>query len=176
MGYQDAEGNSRRFERDAKLNLRRLTASDGQGMQFQSDAQGRIVVGQDTKGDHGSYEYDSAGCLSRVYRVDGQVTVYRYDSSHPMTTISVIRRAGETPKRVLFNEHDSSGRVVRQTLGDGRTYRMQYGATAKGHVLALRVTDTAGHMLDLTIGEDDYIARATPVRFPAVARAISRPN
>lgn len=65
IGYSDAQKNSLKFDRDGHLALQGLTASDGQGIQFQSDGQARIVEGKDTKGNRVTYTYDPTGCLAR---------------------------------------------------------------------------------------------------------------
>ena len=176
IGYQDGNKNGLLFDRDAHLALRRLQASDGQGIQFQADAQARIVEGTDTQGNRVSYEYDAAGCLSRIHRAHGQVELYSYDSGHHLTTISIISRLGEAPRTILINEYDSLGRVVGQTLPNGNTYKMQYLGAATGRIPHVKVSDPSGHILDLTISENGYTARMTPVRFPAVVEGTRRPN
>jgi len=50
-----------------------------------------------------------------------------YDAAHHMTGISVIRKAGAVARRILTNEYDASGRVIRQTLADGSVYEIKYG-------------------------------------------------
>ena len=168
-GFEDTDKKALRFERDAHLALLRLTASDGQGLNLSSDAQARVVGVKDSSGKQISYEYDNAGCLSRIRRSDGREEVYSYDAGHHMTAVSISPRPGESPRTILKNDYDSSGRIVRQILADGSTYRIEYLDIGRNHVREVKVTDPAGHTLDLTIGDKDYTARSLLVRYPAVA-------
>jgi YD repeat-containing protein len=169
ISYQDGKGNALDFNRGARQELRELTASDHQGITFQSDDKQRIIDAKDTSGNNVSYEYDAAGCLARVRRADGQVTRYEYDPGHHMTSITVVRTPGAAPENVLTNEYDSQGRVVRQTLAGAGTYDIQYLATRDEYASELRVTNPAGQVLRISVGNDDYVARTKPIRFPAAA-------
>ena len=174
-GYQDAGGHLLSFDRDDALNLRRLSASDGQNVEFSYDAQGRIVYGVDSAGNRVAYEYDAPGRLVRITHASGQVTTFSYDSFHQMTQVDVARRAGDAPRMILATEYDELGRVVRQTLADGSEYRIEYvGAGADEYV---KVTEPSGRVLLVTRPSDDeYVVHTTPVRFPAVgSRAALRP-
>jgi len=172
IGYEDANKNALHFERDAHLALRRLTASDRQGIQFQPDTQARISEARDTRANRITYEYNTAGCLERVHHADGQVEVYGYDSRHHMTSISVSSRSSEALHTLLTNEYDSMDRVVGQTLADGSIYRIDYFATIKDRVARVRVTEPSGHVLELA----NDTARTTPVRFPAAVGTSSQQN
>jgi YD repeat-containing protein len=169
IGYEDANKNNLRFERDGNLALRRLSARDGQGLQLASDTQARIVEAIEFRGNRVSYEYDTAGCLSRVRRSDGREELYSYDAAHRMTAVSVSPRPGATPQSVLKIEYDSSGRAIRQVLPDGSAYTVQYVDVGKDHVREVKVTDPNGRVLDLVINDRDYTSSMKPVRFPAVA-------
>ena len=167
-GYQDSSGHLLRFDRDASLNLVRLTASDNQAIDFQSDSQYRLIAGKDTSGKQVVYEYDSPGRLVRVTHADGQVTLYSYDAAHRMTSMAVIRTPGGSPETVFTNEYDSSGRVVRQTLADGGVYRVEYTMNSRSQRSDVKLTEPSGRVLEITRPSDSsYVVRATPVRFPA---------
>jgi YD repeat-containing protein len=168
-GYQDFSGHVLRFERDAALNLTRLTASDQQGIEFQSDPQHRLSEGKDTSGNQVTYEYDPPGRLVRVSRSNGRVTLYTYDDAHRMTSMAVIGEAGGSPVPVFTNEYDSSGRVIRQTLGDGSVYTEEYTKAPRSDRNNVKITEPSGRVLEITRPSDyDYIVHTTPVRFPAV--------
>jgi YD repeat-containing protein len=84
-GYSDDRGRALRYDRDSSLALRRVSASGGAGIDFQSDEQQRITAADAGGGSHSSYEYDASGRLRRVLRGDGQITVYTYDTANRMT-------------------------------------------------------------------------------------------
>jgi YD repeat-containing protein len=168
-GYQNASGHLLSFERDASLNLRRLTASDNRGIEFESDSQFRLTQGTDTSGKRVSYEYDAPGRLVRVSHAGGQRTLYSYDPAHRMTRIDVIRNPGESPETIFTNEYDGLGRVTRQTLADGSVYRMKYTVGVGNRINHVKLIEPFGRALEIARpSDDDYIVRASPVRFPAV--------
>lgn len=169
-GYQDAKGDSLRFERGPHQELLQLTASDNQGISFQADDHRRTIEATATDGTTVSYSYDAAGCLAQVRRADGQVTLYAYDPAHRMTSMSVIRTAGAAPETVLTNEYDSHGRVITQTLNGIGSYHIDYVATAGPYSTRVKVTTPAGEVLNISIGQNMYVAHSGPVRFPTVAR------
>jgi YD repeat-containing protein len=168
-GYQNASGHLLSFERDASLNLRRLTASDNRGIEFESDSQFRLTQGTDTSGKRVSYEYDTPGRLVRVSHAGGQQTLYSYDPGHRMTRMDAIRNPGESPKTIITNEYDALGRVTRQTLADGSVYRMEYTVEAGNRINHVKLIEPSGRVLEIACPSGDvYIVRASPVRFPAV--------
>ena len=170
-GYEDSAKHELRFERDAHKNLQRLTASDGTGLQFQSDDQRRILRASDTTGHRVAYEYDPAGCLWRVHRADGIIETYTYDSGHRMTEVSIDRK-GNPAKTILTNRYDTSGRVSVLTLPDGQTYRIRYGPAMGNRVTVLTVTGPENQVMGISIGENSYVARTTAVQFPAVSHTL----
>jgi YD repeat-containing protein len=169
-GYQDAQGNSLRFDRGPNRELRQLTASDNQGIAFQLDDQRRTTKAEATDGSRFSYEYDSAGCLSRVHRADGQETLYEYDPAHHMTSMSVISSPGASPETILKNEYDSRGRVIAQTLKGVGSFHIEYVSNTEGYSSRVKVTTPAGDVLDISIGSNSYVARSQHMQFPAIPR------
>lgn len=168
-GYQDAKGNALHIERAANLGLQRVAAEDGQAIVFQSDPHNRILNAADSKGNHVAYSYGGNGCLAQVHRADGQTTLYEYDSGRRMTSISVIRKPGETPRRLVTNEYDAHGRVVRQTLLDGSVYEMAYSRVVDGHNSRVQLKEPSGRVFYITLTQSDYFARTDSVKFPARA-------
>jgi YD repeat-containing protein len=168
-GYQDAAGHLLRFDRDASLNLKQLTASDNQGIEFASDSLFCIVSGKDTRGNHVSYEYDSGLRLVRVTRSDGQITTYSYDPGNHLTSISVSSSESGQPATVLTNEYGSSGRITRQALAGGQTFQIEYTLNSRSLRSDVTLTEPSGRVLQIKRGSDsDYNVRSTPIRFPAV--------
>jgi YD repeat-containing protein len=176
-GYQDATGHLLSFDRDASLDLRRLTASDNQNVEFRYDSNGRIVHGGDSAGNRVAYQYDAPGRLVRVTHANGQVTIYSYDLAHQMTQVDVVRHPGDSPTTILTTEYDPLGRAVRQTLKDGSQYRIEYVAPSSSESEYVKITEPSGRVLLLTRpSSDEYVVRTTPIRFPAVDyRAALRP-
>ena len=169
-GYQDAKGDSLSSKRGPHQELLQLTASDNQGVSFQSDDHRRIIEAKATDGTGVSYTYDAAGSLAQVHRVDGQVTLYEYDPAHHMTSMSVIRNPGAAPETILTNEYDSRGRVITQTLKGIGSYHIEYVATAGRYSSQVKVTTPAGEVLHISIGQDIYVAHSEHVQFPALPR------
>ncbi|HEY2169763.1 MAG TPA: hypothetical protein VGJ30_09075 [Candidatus Angelobacter sp.] len=165
--YQDAQGNSLRFDRGPNRELRQLTASDNQGVTFQLDEQRRTTKAEATDGSRVSYEYDPAGCLARVHRADGQETLYEYDQAHHMTSVSVISRPGAPQETILKNEYDSRGRVITQTLKSVGSFHIEYVSNTVGHSSRVKLTTPADDVLDISIGSNSYVARSQHVQFPA---------
>ena len=167
-GYQDAQGNSLRFDRDSNRELHQVTASDNQGITFHLDEQHRTAKVEASDGSQVSYEYDAAGCLARVHRADGQETLYEYDPAHHMTSMSVISSPGASPETILKNEYDSRGRVTTQTLKGVGSFHMEYVSDTKGHSSRVKVTLPSADVLDIRIGSNFYVARNQHVQFRAI--------
>jgi YD repeat-containing protein len=170
VGYQDAEGHTLRFDRGPRLELRELMASDQQELSLQSDDKGRIIEVTASNGQHVSYDYDASGCLARVTRADGQVTLYEYDPGHHMTAVSVVRKTGAPAETILANEYDSQGRVVKQTMAGGRSYEIHYIAARGRYTTEVDLTDPAGQVSRIRIGDNAWVAHLRPVRFHAVGQ------
>lgn len=169
-GYRDTKESVLTFDRGPKQELRQLTASDNQGITFQSDDHQRTTEAKGTNGKVVSYEYDAAGNLARVQRADGQETLYEYDAAHRMTSMSVVRAPGATPEKILANEYDSSGRLTKQTLSGIGSYRMVYRAMTNGYVSQLDLTIPSGEVLNIATGASAYVIRSEHVQFRALLR------
>lgn len=168
-GSEDAHGNKLTIERGLHRELLQVRSEDGQTITFVPDARQRIQEASDTSSQHVSYEYDAAGCLVRVHRPDGQVTVYDYDPAHRMTSVSVIRAAGEPPVKLLTNEYDPAGHVLTETLADGTKYMINYQSFAGKRASELTVRDPSGRLLHFKLTNEDYREWTYPVRYPAAS-------
>jgi YD repeat-containing protein len=165
FAYQDARG-SLTFDRGSAQELRQLRASDHQGINLELDGEQRTTKATATNGASISYEYDDAGCLARVYRMDGQITLYGYDPEHRMQSISVAPHAGAEFEQILAVEYDSGGRVVKETLRGIGTYQIQYVVDAEEHVSSLQITTPEGEILEFTVGQKSYLVRSAKTQFP----------
>jgi YD repeat-containing protein len=167
IGHRDAQGNALTFERAANLDLRRVTAQDQQGIEFDYDAQHRIKAALDTRGNRVAYEYEPDGCLSKVRRANGQTTLYAYDSGHRMTSISVVRAAGESPRVLVTNKYNSAGQLTDQLWANGTSYHMKYGPPVQGHPAWLELQESSERVLYITFTSNSYREQTTPVKYPA---------
>ena len=169
--YKDAKGHSLQFDRGPFRELRRLTASDGQGISFELDDKRRTVAATDTNGKRVAYEYDAAGCLAKVSRADGEVALYKYDAGHRMTSFSVIRQPGASPQTVLSAQYDSQGRVIEISLDGMGAWKIQYLASEEGHAASWKITSPQGRVSAIKIvgGGKFYTAHSSTVRFPMIA-------
>jgi YD repeat-containing protein len=169
-GYQDAKGHRLQFDRGPKQELQKLTAGDRQGITFHLDDQQRTIAAMATNGKRVTYGYDPSGCLAKVRRADGQITLYTYDPSHHMTSMSVVSGPGARPKAVITSEYDAKGRVTQLTLAGVGAYKIQYAANNGDHATAWKVTTPEGKVLSIFTysGENLYIAHSATIRFPAV--------
>ena len=83
-----------------------------------------------------------------------------------MTSALVFRQGGEAPETIFTNEYDFAGRVVRQTLADGRSFAIEYTGSATEQLTQVKVTEASGRVLTLSLRPNSFVARAMPVRFP----------
>jgi len=98
-----------------------VTAPGGRSLTFEY-TDGRIAEITDNAGRSVSYAYDSAGNLTHVTGVTGEVTEFSYDDAHQMLTITYPEYP-ETP--FLVNEY-VDGKVVVQHDGYGSTGTLEF--------------------------------------------------
>jgi YD repeat-containing protein len=165
--YQDAKGNALHFTRGPHLELERLSSQDNQGIEFHSDTQQRIVDAVATEGSHVSYTYGDDGCLAEVHRADGRVMLYTCDAGHRMTSVSIRQSAGAHARRILTNEYDAAGHLIRQTLADGSVYEIKYGPFTNEHAANVNLKEPSGRILHLRLYESGYEARTDSIKYPA---------
>jgi YD repeat-containing protein len=171
-GFEDAEKKTIRFDRDKNLALHGLIPTEGGSVSLLSDSHARVTRATIESGRKTSYEYDPEGCLTRVHRFDGRDEIYSYDSGHRTVAVSISLRPCAPPAPVLKTDYDSSGRAIRQVLGDGSTYTIQYLENGKDHVREVKVIAPDGHALDTIIGNDAYTTIKYPTRFSAIRRTM----
>lgn len=168
FGYQDAQKHSFQFDRDRQKTLHRLTASDGQGIDFTIDDQQHVTAVQASNGKHLLYRYDLDGCLVEVTRADRHVTVYDYDADHQMTRIGVKAKPGNAPRTLISAEYDADGHVLRLKVPGVGTYQISYLSVFEGRATQVKITDPSGRGWVVSLAEHEYTLRATSVRFPAL--------
>ncbi|HEY6972173.1 MAG TPA: DUF6531 domain-containing protein [Candidatus Angelobacter sp.] len=165
--YQDAQGNALRFDRDEKRSLHSLTSSNNQKLDFDLDSQRRITRIKASNGKSLYYSYDEAGRLVQVTRADGRITTYSYDSRNRMTQVEVARTLNHAPQRLITNEYDSYGRVVKATVADVGVYQFRYLSWVGNRTGEVSMTDPTGRVWNISLTDEDYTARTLPIRFPA---------
>ena len=129
-----------------------ITHSSGKGIEFERDAEGRIVTITDPMGNSNRYTYDAAGDLvSFTDRVDA-VTRFSYTGEHYLEDI-------EDPRgiRVVRNDYDAQGRLVRHTDAFGNTIELTHDLAARREI----VTDRLGHSRLLEYDDRGNVMRET---------------
>ncbi len=142
---------------DAGLRTRR-SGSDGVVLNYQYDAQGRLMrLVQEGVGDLAGYEYDADGRLSRETRGNGTYTEYAYDAvGHIMSMVNYSGAGGvqsrfdyayDAAERVIsmntvdgtrLYDYDAAGRLTEVTYPDGHTQSFIYDAAGN------RLSSTGG--------------------------------
>jgi RHS repeat-associated protein len=129
----DRNGSTLNYERDANGRLLKLTDIHGRYLTFSYGTNGRISVVRDSTGRSTSYTYDAQG--NRVSETDpnGDMTGYAYDSAHRLTQVTFPSGGKRT------YTYDVEGRVLSQS-DDGGEHLQTYAYHASSTVL----TDALG--------------------------------
>jgi YD repeat-containing protein len=150
IGIRDAQGQELKFERDGERKLTALTSPNGSWLHLTYGDGGRVARMDDSRGRTVRYAYDERGRLVRVTYPSGEVYSYEYDSTQLSFSVAVDARSAA--KVVLRNEY-ANGMLVKQTLGDGSTYRYSYTPAAGDHIHGAVVHAPEGKVYDLAIGD-----------------------
>lgn len=129
-----------------------ITHSDGRGIPFTRDAQGRITAITDPKGKTIRYVYDSAGDLVEVIDREERTTRFTYQDDHFLLTIEDAR--GIQPLR---NEYDNDGRLIRHVDAFGKSIDLTHDLAGRREV----VTDRLRHSRVLEYDERGNVVRET---------------
>ncbi len=151
IGYRDSQGRALKIVRDAAGNLTRITTPSGRGIDLTYDAGNRITR---ARGEVGrvvleiAYHYDDRGRLIKVST--GKVTKeYTYDDAHQMVTI-------KEPGIVITNTYDTGGRVIKQSIDDGRTFKFAYILNSQGRITQTDVTEPDGSLRRVVFNAQGY--------------------
>jgi len=113
-----------------------IAHSDGKGVTFTRDAEGRITALTDPAGHVQQYAYDSHGDLASHTDAEAQVTALKYDYRHHL--LEVLDPRGV---RAVRNEYDADGRLVSTTDPLGQAVTFNHNLVARTET----VTDRLGH-------------------------------
>jgi len=160
VGIVDRYGNKITITRDGAHRASRVTSPNGRWIEFTYDTEptheNRIIQTRDNIGRTVGYTYDAGGRLWKVTDPSGGVTEYTYDASHRMTTVKDARGIV-----FLTNEYDGGGKVMKQTLADGKTYQFAYTLDANNKIVQADVTDQRGHTRRVTFNASGYLLTDT---------------
>jgi len=127
-----------------------ITHSDGRGVVFERDGQGRIEALVDPEGNRFEYAFDAAGDLVGVTDPERHTTSYVYDARHAL--VDLVDPLGRRPVRNLY---DDDGRLVAQEDADGNRTGFDHDVDARVSV----TTDRLGRVTQLFYDEEGNVAR-----------------
>ncbi len=104
--------------------------SDGLGISFVRDGEGRITRLEDPNGNTLLYEYNATGDLSDMIDGEGNRTEFSYDDDHRLTEIR-----DPLGRPVQRQEYDEDGRVIALTDADGNSIEMEYDLDASTQII-----------------------------------------
>jgi YD repeat-containing protein len=114
----DLNGNTLTFTENG------ITHSNGRGVDFDKDEEGRIESIADLVGNTVQYEYDARGDLVAVTVRMGNTSRYAYDYRHNMTGLT-----DAMGNILLRTEYDDEGRIVAQIDSEGN--RIEYDTAGR---------------------------------------------
>ncbi len=137
LAIRDSHGNTLTITRSGS-SITQITSPHGRWVKFSYDASNRITEITDNGGQHLNYAY-TEGLLTSATDAAGRKTEYEYNGSGQMTSVTDARG-----NKYLETDYDASGRVEKQTTGDGATFEFAYDLNEGGEVEAATVTDPRG--------------------------------
>ena len=181
--YLDSERGLKKME-DSNGNTVTISSggykhSNGTGIAFERDTQGRIVSATETRSgveepvNRTEYAYDSRNNLISVTNIAGKTVAFTYDDDHNMT--GIIDPSGMAVAR---NEYDEEGRLIATVDADGSriTYthnmdeRQEVVRDRRGNVTVytydengniIRIVDALGNVTEKTYDENNNLLTAT---------------
>ena len=149
-----------------------ITHSDGQGVPFTRDAQGRITTVTDPAGKQLTYTYDGNGNLATVTDRAGQVSKFSYDANHDL--ISYTDPRGVT---VTQNFYNANGQLVEVVDANGQVTQINNQASANQQT----VTDPRGNSTTYTydnsgniVAKLDALGNTTTYTYDALGNQTSQ--
>ncbi|MFD7658351.1 RHS repeat-associated core domain-containing protein [Actinosynnema sp. NPDC059797] len=164
---QDRNGNQVTFVRPSGANgeVTQIISPNGRWIALEYDSTNRVVAARDNIGRTTSYTYDGAGRLATVTDVAGKVTTYTYDSAHRITRITDARGVA-----YLDVTYDAGGRVQRQDLADGGSYRFAYALDGTGRITETQVTQPNGAVRRVAFDANHMVSTDTAAHGTPLAR------
>ncbi|MDD6072554.1 MAG: hypothetical protein PUC12_17350, partial [Clostridiales bacterium] len=140
MKIEDTSGNT------VKISKNGFTHSDGKGITFTRDEQGRIIKAQeknDTVVSTITYAYDSRDDLISVTDDAGRTVSFTYDDNHNL--IDIIDPSGIAVGR---NEYDEEGRLVAVIDADGNRMEYEHDVDGRTEVVKDRLGNKTVYVYD----------------------------
>ncbi len=131
------------YGRTIELTDNGITYSEGGGISFNKDSDGKITSISDGLGNTVTYTYDDNGDLTKVNDIGGYDTSFKYDNSHYITEIK-----SDNGTKIARNEYDDQGRLVATIDANGR--RIEFD-----HDLNNRIETTTDRLQHITVYEYD---------------------
>ena len=154
----DVQGNRTNMAYDMDFHLKNITSPSGKVITVALDGEDRITDLTLPDGYGISYGYDEAGNLVSVTDQAGTAVRYVYDEAHRMT-----QWFDENGSRVVLNEYDGEGRVIRQTDAEGAVAVLAYESAGPGQGGHTAATDAQGNT---TVYHYDNQYRTTLIEYP----------
>lgn len=147
LAAEDLNGNR------ISINDNGIDHSDGPGLKFGRDAQGRIIEVRDPDGNAWTYGYDAAGDLVSFTDPDGNVTTYVYRSDPAHYLERIIDPQGRVPRRYEYDP--DTGRLVAIIDENGNRRESSYDPQGFSGL----ETDARGNVTTLQYNERGNITR-----------------
>lgn len=113
-----------------------IVSSDGTGISFVRDEEGRIVSASDGLGRTVYYSYDNAGDLVEFKNYDNTKVFYEYDKNHNLTAIK-----DSEGRIVARDEFDENGKLIASIDAEGNRIVYEYDPD----LMMQKITDRRGN-------------------------------
>lgn len=133
-------------------NITQVTSPHGHWIRFTYDSRNHVTKATDSAGRTVNYTYD-IDRLATVQDAKGGVSHYDWDPTQANRILSIT---DARQIAYLTNEYDSGGRITKQTLANGGTYRFDYTFDGAGKITRTDVTDPRGFIRRVTIDSTGY--------------------
>jgi YD repeat-containing protein len=158
--YTDAQGKTVEVKRDRQGRVQAIITPGGKRITLDTDPKGRIKSAEyrpDAKiYQRCDYDYDARGRLIKVRKkfvFDGKakesVTSYSYDDLDQIRTVHWSDLS-------MINDYDDGGRVIRQTLSDGRVFRLRYVLDSQSRITQTDIWQPDGTLNRFTFNAQGY--------------------
>jgi len=162
VAISDPRGNKVTLHRNPNQLFEILQIEDGVGrlVNLQYDTRSRIAKVTDPVGREIIYTYHDSGTLASVTNLEGKTSRFEYDDQNRL-----LRKFDANDVRVMENEYDANGRVVKQSLADGGVITFEYILMNPGigtsPVRETIATDALGQVTRYRFNPQKYLISAT---------------